>query len=146
MDKDIDRAGEALAGANAGRIHTFIATSPIHMEKKLHMTPDQVVEQAVRAVQRARRYTDDVEFSPEDAGRCRNVAPVRIESYFRPPGAARVPAHAAQRRRRHDALFSAPAPSDGAVASDHGTTNDAATQYFWHKEASPGSLCLSAQA
>jgi len=69
LDKDIDRAGEALAGANAGRIHTFIATSPIHMEKKLRMTPDQVVEQAVRAVQRARRYTDDVEFSPEDAGR-----------------------------------------------------------------------------
>jgi 2-isopropylmalate synthase len=69
LDKDIDRAGEALVRANAGRIHTFIATSPIHMEKKLRMTPDQVVEQAVRAVQRARRYTDDVEFSPEDAGR-----------------------------------------------------------------------------
>ena len=69
LDKDIDRAGEALKGANAGRIHTFIATSPIHMEKKLRMTPDQVVEQAVRAVQRARQYTDDIEFSPEDAGR-----------------------------------------------------------------------------
>ena len=69
LDKDIDRAGEALAGAARGRIHTFIATSPIHMEKKLRMTPDQVVEQAVRAVQRARQYCDDVEFSPEDAGR-----------------------------------------------------------------------------
>ena len=69
LDKDIDRAGEALAGAAAPRIHTFIATSPIHMEKKLRMTPDQVVEQAVHAVRRARRYTDDVEFSPEDAGR-----------------------------------------------------------------------------
>ncbi|MGD2020839.1 MAG: 2-isopropylmalate synthase [Thiohalocapsa sp.] len=69
LDKDIDRAGEALRGANTGRIHTFIATSPIHMEKKLRMTPDQVVEQAVRAVQRARQYCDDVEFSPEDAGR-----------------------------------------------------------------------------
>ena len=69
LDKDIDRAGEALAGARAGRIHTFIATSPIHMEKKLGMTPDQVLEQAVKAVERARRYTDDVEFSPEDAGR-----------------------------------------------------------------------------
>ncbi len=69
LDTDIDRAGEALAGANAGRIHTFIATSPIHMQKKLKMSPDQVVEQAVYAVQRARRYTDDVEFSPEDAGR-----------------------------------------------------------------------------
>jgi len=69
LDKDIDRAGEALKRANSGRIHTFIATSPIHMEKKLRMTPDQVVEQAVRAVQRARQYTDDIEFSPEDAGR-----------------------------------------------------------------------------
>jgi len=69
LDKDIDRAGEALKHANAGRIHTFIATSPIHMEKKLKMSPDQVVEQAVYAVRRARNYCDDVEFSPEDAGR-----------------------------------------------------------------------------
>ncbi|KXX63610.1 2-isopropylmalate synthase [Marichromatium gracile] len=69
LDKDIDRAGEALAKANAGRIHTFIATSPIHMEKKLRMQPEQVIEQAVAAVRRARRYTDDVEFSAEDAGR-----------------------------------------------------------------------------
>jgi 2-isopropylmalate synthase len=69
LDADIDRAGEALKGANAGRIHTFIATSPIHMEKKLRMSPDQVLEQAVYAVKRARNYTDDVEFSPEDAGR-----------------------------------------------------------------------------
>ena len=69
LDKDLDRAGEALRGANAGRIHTFIATSPIHMEKKLRMTPDQVLEQAVYAVKRARQFTDDVEFSPEDAGR-----------------------------------------------------------------------------
>ena len=69
LDKDIDRAGEALAGAVRGRIHTFLATSPIHMERKLRMTPDQVVEQAVHAVKRARGFTDDVEFSPEDAGR-----------------------------------------------------------------------------
>ena len=69
LDKDIDRAGEALKGANSGRIHTFIATSPIHMQMKLRMTPDQVVEQAVRAVKRARQHTDNVEFSPEDAGR-----------------------------------------------------------------------------
>jgi 2-isopropylmalate synthase len=69
LDKDIDRVGEALKGAEAARIHTFIATSPIHMERKLRMTPDEVVAQAVRAVQRARQYTDDVEFSPEDAGR-----------------------------------------------------------------------------
>ncbi len=69
LDADIDTAGEALKEASSSRIHTFIATSPIHMEKKLCMTPDQVVEQAVNAVKRARKWTDNVEFSPEDAGR-----------------------------------------------------------------------------
>lgn len=69
LDKDIDRAGEALGPAASARIHTFIATSPIHMEKKLRMSPDQVLEQAVHAVKRARGFTDNVEFSPEDAGR-----------------------------------------------------------------------------
>jgi len=69
LDKDIDRAAAALKPARSSRIHTFLATSPIHMKEKLHMTPDQVVEQAVHAVKRARKYTDNVEFSPEDAGR-----------------------------------------------------------------------------
>ena len=69
VDADIDRAGEALKNANAGRIHTFIATSPIHMEYKLRLSPDQVLEQAVKAVKRARSRCDDVEFSCEDAGR-----------------------------------------------------------------------------
>lgn len=69
LDKDIDRAGEALKGANRSRIHTFIATSPIHMQMKLNMQPEQVIEHAVKAVKRARQFTDDVEFSPEDAGR-----------------------------------------------------------------------------
>ncbi len=69
LDRDIDRAGEALKGANSARIHTFIATSPIHMKMKLRMQPDAVLAQAVAAVKRARRYTDNVEFSPEDAGR-----------------------------------------------------------------------------
>ena len=69
LDKDIDRAGEALQPAASARIHTFIATSPIHMKMKLRMEPEQVIEQAVRAVKRARQYTDNVEFSPEDAGR-----------------------------------------------------------------------------
>jgi 2-isopropylmalate synthase len=68
-ENDIRRAGEAIQPAARGRIHTFIATSPIHMEKKLRMTPDQVVEQAVKAIGWAREYTDDVEFSAEDAGR-----------------------------------------------------------------------------
>ena len=69
LERDIDRAGEALKGASSARIHTFIATSPIHMEKKLRMSPEQVIEQAVKAVKWARKYTDNVEFSPEDAGR-----------------------------------------------------------------------------
>ena len=69
LERDIERAGEALRGAQSARIHTFIATSAIHMEKKLRMTPEQVVEQAVKAVKWARQYTDNVEFSPEDAGR-----------------------------------------------------------------------------
>ncbi|GGC08274.1 2-isopropylmalate synthase [Marinobacterium zhoushanense] len=69
LDADIDRAGEALREANSGRIHTFIATSPIHMKYKLQMEPDQVVESAVRAVKRARNLIDDVEFSLEDASR-----------------------------------------------------------------------------
>ncbi|MDP1606239.1 MAG: 2-isopropylmalate synthase [Rhodocyclaceae bacterium] len=68
-EKDVRRAGEAIQPAARGRIHTFIATSPIHMEKKLRMTPDQVVESAVKAVQLALEYTDDVEFSAEDAVR-----------------------------------------------------------------------------
>ncbi|MES0326638.1 MAG: 2-isopropylmalate synthase [Gammaproteobacteria bacterium] len=69
LEKDIARAGEALKSAESSRIHTFIATSPIHMEKKLRMSPEQVLEQAVRSVKQARGLTDDVEFSPEDAGR-----------------------------------------------------------------------------
>ena len=69
LDKDIDRAAEAIRPAERGRIHTFIATSPIHMKYKLQMEPEAVIEQAVRAVKRARGHVDDVEFSCEDAGR-----------------------------------------------------------------------------
>ena len=68
-ENDIRRCGEAVKPAASPRVHTFIATSPIHMEKKLRMEPSQVIEQAVRAVKWAREYTDNVEFSPEDAGR-----------------------------------------------------------------------------
>ena len=68
-DRDISRAAEALKGAARSRIHTFIATSALHMEKKLRMTPDQVHEQARLAVRFARNLTDDVEFSPEDGYR-----------------------------------------------------------------------------
>ncbi len=68
-EKDVRRCGEAVREAVSPRVHTFIATSPIHMEKKLRMEPSQVIDQAVRAVRWAREYSSDVEFSPEDAGR-----------------------------------------------------------------------------
>jgi len=81
VDGDIDAVHEALKDAVAGsfRIHTFIATSDIHVENKLRMDINQVIDMATRAVKRARNYTDDVEFSCEDAGRtpidnlCRTV-------------------------------------------------------------------------
>jgi len=69
VDNDIKRAGLAIAKANSRRIHTFIATSPIHMEYKLKMTPDEVIKRAVRAVEYAKTFVEDVEFSLEDAGR-----------------------------------------------------------------------------
>lgn len=69
VDKDIDVAAEALKVAEAFRIHTFIATSALHVETKLKRSFDDVVEMAIHAVKRARGYTDDVEFSCEDAGR-----------------------------------------------------------------------------
>ena len=68
-DRDIARAAEALKDANRGRIHTFIATSPLHMEKKLRMTPEQVLEQSIQAVRFARNLAGDVEYSAEDGYR-----------------------------------------------------------------------------
>jgi 2-isopropylmalate synthase len=68
-DRDISRAAEALKGARSARIHTFIATSALHMEKKLRMTPEQVLEQAKLSVRFARNLVADVEFSPEDGYR-----------------------------------------------------------------------------
>ena len=68
-ENDIRRAAESVKPANSPRIHTFIATSPIHMERKLRMSGDQVLEQAVKSVALARSLCEDVEFSPEDAGR-----------------------------------------------------------------------------
>ena len=79
---DIDRAAEALKDARSMRIHTFIATSPIHMQNQLRMAPDDVLAAAVSAVKRARMHTDNIEFSAEDASRseldflCRLVAAV----------------------------------------------------------------------
>jgi 2-isopropylmalate synthase len=68
-DRDIARAAEALAPAERKRIHTFIATSKLHMEMKLRMLPEQVLLQAKNAVRFARQFTDDIEFSPEDGSR-----------------------------------------------------------------------------
>ena len=68
-DRDIARAAEALQGARRSRIHTFIATSALHMDKKLRMTPDEVFEQARLSVRFARNLCDDIEFSPEDGYR-----------------------------------------------------------------------------
>ncbi|WP_290458457.1 2-isopropylmalate synthase, partial [Turicimonas muris] len=67
--KDIEKAGLAIQAAPRKRIHTFIATSPLHMEKKLNLQPGQVIEAAVSAIREAKKYTDDIEFSCEDASR-----------------------------------------------------------------------------
>lgn len=68
-EKDIDRAGEALRDAKQGRIHTFISTSPVHMKHKLQMEPEDVLDAVISSVTRARNWTDNVEWSPEDATR-----------------------------------------------------------------------------
>jgi len=77
-ESDVRAAGEAIKPAKSGRIHIFIATSPIHMKMKLRMQPDQVVEAAVKAVKLALEYTDDIEFSAEDAVRSEMDFLVRI--------------------------------------------------------------------
>src|SRR5438034_4921004 len=66
---DVDRCWDALKHAERARIHVFISTSPSHMEHMLKMTPDQVKSETSAGVERARTYTDDVEFSPQDATR-----------------------------------------------------------------------------
>jgi 2-isopropylmalate synthase len=68
-DRDISRAAEALKPAKSGRLHLFLATSPLHMEKKLRMTPEQVLEQSRLATRFARNLMADIEFSAEDAFR-----------------------------------------------------------------------------
>ncbi|NBB70100.1 MAG: 2-isopropylmalate synthase, partial [Alphaproteobacteria bacterium] len=68
-DRDIDRAAEALEKAKRKRIHTFISTSPLHMKFKLQMEPEEVLGWVKSSVTRARRYTDDVEWSGEDGSR-----------------------------------------------------------------------------
>src|SRR6478672_10152854 len=67
--KDIDRCAEAVKFAKRGRVHTVIATSPLHMRVKLNMTPEQVIELSIANVTRARNQIDDVEWSAEDGTR-----------------------------------------------------------------------------
>jgi 2-isopropylmalate synthase len=69
LPSDIEKAGQALREAKHKRIHTFIATSSIHMKYKLRMSPRQVLSSAVEAVQLAKQFAPEVEFSPEDASR-----------------------------------------------------------------------------
>lgn len=69
IEKDIKTAWEAVRHAKAPRIHTFIATSPVHMEYKLKKTPEEILQMGVKAVQQAKSLCDRVDFSPEDAGR-----------------------------------------------------------------------------
>ena len=76
-ERDIEAAGKAIGPAKKRRIHTFIATSPIHMKYKLKKTSDEVLKMAATAVKFAKTFTDDVEFSPEDA--CRSEMPFLIE-------------------------------------------------------------------
>jgi 2-isopropylmalate synthase len=76
-EDDIESAGRAIAPAKKRRIHTFIATSSIHMKYKLKKSSDEVLKMAVKAVKYAKTFVDDVEFSPEDA--CRSEIPFLIE-------------------------------------------------------------------
>ena len=71
VEKDIDRAWEAVCNAESPRIHTFIATSDIHMKYKLRMTEEEVLERAIAMVRYSKKYCNDVEFSAEDASRSR---------------------------------------------------------------------------
>jgi 2-isopropylmalate synthase len=75
--KDIESAAKALEPAAKKRIHTFIATSPIHMEHKLRKSPEEVLKMAVEAVEYSKSLVDEVEFSPEDA--CRSEIPFLVE-------------------------------------------------------------------
>ncbi|MBI4313924.1 MAG: 2-isopropylmalate synthase [Candidatus Omnitrophica bacterium] len=72
LPKDVEAARQALKKAKRPRIHTFVATSDVHMKYKLNKAEDEVIQLAVAAVKLARKYTDDVEFSPEDAARTRH--------------------------------------------------------------------------
>jgi 2-isopropylmalate synthase len=92
MPADIERAARSLEGSKAGspRIHTFLATSEIHLRYKLKKTQEQVLEEAVKAVELARKYVDDVEFSAEDGGRTEVEYLIRVARAVVAAGAGTV--------------------------------------------------------
>lgn len=90
VKEDIAAAAASLEKAARKRIHTFIATSPIHMEYKLKMSPDAVVERAIEAVKYAKSFVEDVEFSCEDAGRSDKEFLVRVLTEVIKAGATTV--------------------------------------------------------
>lgn len=90
VQKDIDAAVQALKPAKRPRIHVFLATSKIHMEHKLRKTPDEIVQIAVDAVKYARKYVDDIEFSPEDASRSEKAFLYRVLEAVIKAGASTV--------------------------------------------------------
>lgn len=123
---DIDRAAAALEGAERARIHVFIATSDIHLAHKLRISREACVERAVQAVERARRYTDDVEFSAEDATRTDLAFLCRVVEAAIDAGATTVNipdtvgyTHPAEFRKIMDTLFSTVKGIDRAVVSVH---------------------------
>ncbi|MDZ7346619.1 MAG: 2-isopropylmalate synthase, partial [candidate division KSB1 bacterium] len=69
VDLDIDKAAAALEKAAKPRIHTFIATSKIHLDKKFRKSEEEVLEMAIQGITRAKKYFSDIEFSPEDSSR-----------------------------------------------------------------------------
>jgi 2-isopropylmalate synthase len=90
LKEDIEASAAAIKNAKNKRIHTFIATSPIHMEYKLKMSPDKVLERAIMAVTLAKSFVEDVEFSAEDAGRSDREFLVRILNAVISAGATTV--------------------------------------------------------
>lgn len=124
--EDVDRAAAALEPAERARIHTFIATSEIHLTRKLRISQDECIERAVAAIERARRYVDDVEFSAEDATRTDLAFLCRIVEAAIAAGATTINipdtvgyAYPAEMRRIVETLFATVPGIDDVVVSVH---------------------------
>lgn len=125
-EADVDRAAAALEGAERGRIHTFISTSGIHLRHKLRIGQDECTERAASAVARARRFTDDVEFSAEDATRTDLAFLCRVVEAAVAAGATTINipdtvgyAHPAEMRRIVETLFATVPGIGDVVVSVH---------------------------